>query len=74
MMMEELKKIAVLENEIEAQLVVSILNERMIPHVIKSYHDAAYDGIFMAQKGWGAVYASLEYKEEIEEILLELRS
>jgi hypothetical protein len=66
--MEEFKKILVLENEIEARLLDSVLNERNIPHRIRSYHDSAYDGIFQAQKGWGVVLAPPEYQEEIESI------
>ena len=41
--MKEFKKIQILENEIEARLMDSVLNERDIPHRIKSYHDSAYD-------------------------------
>jgi hypothetical protein len=63
--MDEYKKIVVLENEIEAQLMDSILIEHNIPHRMRSYHDSAYDGIFQAQKGWGHVEAPLRYKEEI---------
>jgi hypothetical protein len=66
--MEEYKKILVLENEIEAQLLDSILTERNIPHLIRTYHDSVYDGIYQAQKGWGRVDAPEEYKEEIAEI------
>ncbi len=63
--MGEYKKIVVLDNEIEARLMDSILTERNIPHRLKSYHDSAYDGIFQAQKGWGHVEAPVDYKEEI---------
>ena len=63
--MDEYKKIVVLDNEIEAQLIDSILTERNIPHRMKSYHDSAYDGIFQAQKGWGHIEAPLRYKGEI---------
>ena len=63
--MDEYKKIVVLNNEIEALLIESILRERNIPHRIKSYHDSAYDGIFQAHKGWGHIEAPLSYKEEI---------
>jgi hypothetical protein len=63
--MDEYKKIVVLENEIEAQLMDSILTEHNIPHRMRSYHDSAYDGIFQAQKGWGHVEAPLRYKGEI---------
>ncbi|MGA2957897.1 MAG: hypothetical protein ABSF48_19495 [Thermodesulfobacteriota bacterium] len=70
--MEEFKKILILENEIEARLLDSVLNERDIPHRIKSYHDSAYDGIYQAQKGWGVVEAPLSCKEEIISIYQDL--
>lgn len=66
--MEEFKKILVLENEIEAQLLDSILTDRNIPHFIKTYHDSAYNGIYQPQKGWGRLDAPEEYKKEILEI------
>ena len=43
--MEDYIKVTVLENEIEAQLLDSILTERDIPHIMRSYHDTAYDGL-----------------------------
>jgi len=70
--MEQFKKILILENEIEAQLLDSILNERDIPHRIRSYHDSAYDGIYQAQKGWGVVMAPLTFKEMITSIYQDL--
>ncbi len=70
--MEEFKKILVLNNEIEARLLSSILNERNIPHRLKSYYDSAYDGIFQLQKGWGIVLAPPEFQEEIEAIYQDL--
>ncbi|VBB07651.1 Hypothetical protein LUCI_2916 [Lucifera butyrica] len=69
----EYEKVAVLENAFEAQVLDSILNEQGIPHYLKCYHDAAYDGIFQQIKGWGAVYAPAEAQESILEILRELR-
>jgi hypothetical protein len=70
--MENFKKILILENEIEAQLLDSVLEERNIPHRIRSYHDSAYDGIFQTQKGWGAVLAPPEFEEEISAIYRDL--
>ena len=70
--MEQFKRILILENEIEAQLLDSILTERDIPHRIRSYHDSAYDGIFQAQKGWGVVMAPLTFKETIISIYQDL--
>jgi len=63
--MEEFKRIIVLDNEIEAQLMDSVLTERNIPHRMKSYYDSAYDGIFQAHKGWGHIEAPSRYEEEI---------
>ena len=71
--MEDYAKVAVLDNEIEAQLLDSILEQRDIPHLMVSYHDTAYDGLFQTQKGWGHVSAPATFKQEILEILLELR-
>jgi len=69
---EDFKKIVVLENEIEAGLMDSILAERGIPHRMKSYHDTAYDGIFQVQKGWGHVEAPESFRDEIIAIQQEL--
>ena len=71
--MEDYVKVAVLDNEIEAQLLDSILEERDIPHLMVSYHDTAYDGLFQTQKGWGHVSAPTPFKQEILEILNEVR-
>ena len=70
--MDEFKKILILENEIEARLLDSVLDERQIPHRLRSYYDSAYDGIFQAQKGWGVLLAPPEYEEEIRSIYEDL--
>jgi hypothetical protein len=71
--MEDYTKIAVLENEIEAALLESVLAERGIPHIMRSYHDTAYDGLFQTQKGWGTVSAPDSCHQEISEILSDIR-
>ncbi len=71
--MEGFVKIAIIENEIEAGLLDSILNERGIRHVMRSYYDTAYDGIFQTQKGWGHVEAPLSYRDEILKIISDIR-
>jgi len=72
-MMEEYKKAATLENEIEARLLDSILNERNIPHIITSYYDTAYDGLYQTQKGWGYISAPEAYLKEIRETISYVR-
>jgi len=72
-MMEEYKKTATLENEIESQVLDFILSERNIPHIITSYYDTAYDGLYQTQKGWGYISAPEAYVKEIQEIISSLR-
>jgi hypothetical protein len=70
---ETYTKVDILESEIEAQLLDSILNERSIPHRIQSYQDTAYNGLFQAQKGWGHVSCPRYWSEEVGAILSEIR-
>jgi hypothetical protein len=65
MIIDKTVKILILNNAIEADLLDGILNEREIPHIIRSYHDSAYDGLFQVQSGWGQLDAPEEFKEEI---------
>ncbi|TZE81076.1 hypothetical protein [Calorimonas adulescens] len=71
--MDNYIKIAVLDNEVEARLLEEVLKERGIPYVIRSYHDAAYDGIFQIVEGWGYVASFEDYSGEIMQILSDIR-
>ena len=68
------QKIAVLENQIEANFLEVVLKDRDIPFILKSFHDSAYDGLFQLHQGWGAVYSPDEFREEIINILEEIRT
>ena len=72
--MEAYIKITGLENIVEAQLMESILKEKGIPHRIRSFHDTAYDGLFQFQKGWGEIFAPPALKDEIREIMADVRA
>ena len=61
-----------IRNEIESMLLNEILTEKNIPHMIRSYHDSAYDGLWQAQLGWGHLEAPEEYSEEILRIYKEM--
>ena len=60
-------KILVFKNEIEAMLLDEILTEKQIPHLIRSYHDSAYDGLWQTQSAWGHIEAPEDYRNEIIE-------
>ena len=71
--MDDYVKAAILDNEDEARLMESILSERGIPHLMRSYYDTAFDGLYQTQKGWGYVSAPESYKDEIIEIISDIR-
>jgi len=66
------KKIAVVENRFEADLVKDALEKEGIPCVIRSYEDTAYDGLYVMQKGWGAILVSAEDEGRARAIIQEL--
>jgi hypothetical protein len=72
--MNEYTKVTLLDNEFEAQLLESILTERGVPHLLRTYHDTAFNGLFQAQKGWGHVSAPAGYHDEIREVIDDIRS
>ena len=71
--MESLRKVLVLDNEIQAQLMEGILTERDIPHFIRSYDDLAYGGIFQSQKGFGQLEAPESFHDEVRTIFDDLK-
>ncbi len=71
--MDDFVKAAEIGNELEAGLLESLLVEENIPHIMRSYYDAVYDGVFQVQKGWGCVQAPVAHHGRIHEMLRELR-
>ncbi len=66
-------KVAVLENEMEAERLGAELRHRNIPFIMRSYYDSAYDGLFQFAHGWGQIEAAGEYREAILGALKDLR-
>lgn len=71
--MEPFWKIAILENIFEGQMMEQILRDQQIPHDIRPYRDEVYGNLYEMNKGWGAIQAPASYKEQILELLRELR-
>ncbi len=67
------QRVAVLENEVEAERLGVELEAQGIPHVMISYSDTAYDGLFQLSRGWGHLEAAPEHKEAILAILQDIR-
>jgi hypothetical protein len=71
--MDKLEKIAVLDNEVQAELVDSVLSERGVPHLMQCYHDSALDGIYQARSGWGHIEAPPDSRSEILAVIADLK-
>lgn len=72
--MEDLEQIVSVDNEFIAGLMDSILTERNIPHILRTFHDSAYDGLFVNQQGWGVIEAPPKYRDEILKIYEEVKA
>ncbi len=67
------KKIAVLENIMEADIAKHILKDAAIPHYIRDMDDSAYGNVYQSVHGFAQIWAPEEYRERIEQLLAELR-
>lgn len=72
--MDPFTKALVFDNEIQAQRLGGVLTDEGIPHVIRSYDDLAYGGIFQSQKGWGQLDAPEDCHDRIRTIDADLKS
>lgn len=59
----------VLKNQIEAQVIDSALKEASIKFIIRTFEDTAYNGIFVAQRGYGQVLVEKADQQRAEEII-----
>jgi hypothetical protein len=65
-------RILVLKSEAEALLLSGLLEQRGIPHMLRSFHDSAYNGMWQTQTSWGSLEADGENCEEILKIYAEM--
>ncbi len=66
-------KAGVIENRFEGDRVSQALNEAGIPFMAKSFLDTAYNGLYVPQKGWGAVMVPEEFSGQAEKIIDDIR-
>jgi hypothetical protein len=67
-------KAGIVENRFEGDRIRQALEEAQVPYLIKSFLDTAYDGLYIPQKGWGAVMVPEELREKAEKIILEVKT
>lgn len=63
-----------LDNEFEADVLVSMFEQEKIPHSVVSHHSSAYDGLFQMTLGWGHLEIPEEYRQKSEALLEDYRN
>ncbi len=66
-------KAGIVDTRFEADRLSQALEEAGIPFLIKSFHDTAYDGLFILQKGWGAVLVPEEFREQTVQFIFDVK-
>ena len=72
-MKEEHSERFMLRNQSEASLLHGILEQDGVPHMIRSFHDRAYDGLWQFQEGWGYVETEARFASGVRVLLEVLR-
>jgi hypothetical protein len=73
LMTDAMVTVDLLNSLVEAQFVAEVLEDRGIPHVIRSYRDTAYGALYQSQGAWGVVLAPEEWVDEVRSVILEVR-
>lgn len=66
-------KAGIIDNRFEGDRVCQALDEAEIPFLVKPFLDTAYDGLYLPQKGWGAVMVPEELEERARGIVSEVK-
>jgi len=69
---EEFVPVKVAESAFEADRIRAVLEQEGFTVMVRTFEDTAYDGIFVAQKGWGYVEVPRNEQEGAEKIVAEL--
>lgn len=66
-------KIVVVEHKFEADLLSQALKREGVPVMVRTFHDTAYDGLYIPQKGWAAIMVPEEFKALGERVVNEFK-
>jgi hypothetical protein len=63
------EKLRMVQNRFEGELLAAALERGGVDFFLRTFEDTAYDGLFVAQEGWGAVWVAPEDRQIAEDIL-----
>ncbi len=63
------EKLRTVQNRFEAQLLSAALESNGVDFFLRTFEDTAYDGLFVAQEGWGILWVASEDLQVAKDIL-----
>lgn len=57
------------ENRFEADILLHALEQEEIPVRLRTYEETPYDGLFVPQRGWGAIFVPEDYEDGARELI-----
>lgn len=67
-----MKVVFTLEDQVDEAVIKDALEKAGIKHVMRTFVDSAYDGIFIAQRGYGEVLVEEGDEAKTKEIIAEV--
>lgn len=65
--------VQVVDSKFEADIIAKVLEREDVPYVCRRHEETAYDGIFVPQRGWGAILVPISLREKAVEIIERVR-
>ncbi len=53
----------------EADVIKDALEKENIPVLVRSFQDTSFNGLYVAQKGWGVIEVPEEYREQAKKVV-----
>jgi hypothetical protein len=69
---EEFVPVRTVEDQFAADVMRDALEKEGIPVLVRSFSDTSFDGIFIAQKGWGMILVPKEFHNRARHIVTSL--
>jgi hypothetical protein len=63
------EKLRTVQNRFEAELLSAALERSGVDFFLRTFEDTAYDGLFVAQEGWGVIWVAPEDRQVAADII-----
>jgi hypothetical protein len=63
------EKLRTVQNRFEGELLAAALEQSGVDFFLRTFEDTAYDGLFVAQQGWGVLWVAAADRQIAADIL-----